>query len=156
MDMNPTSSHRHLLIIAHGSRRQASNDEVRQLAARVRDLHSSSFQHVEVAFLELAEPSIAEGLSRCVVQGASEIVAFPYFLAAGTHVTQDIPEAIASFRDLYPHIQVHLTRHLGAAEMLAGTVLDIALVDMPRGAPKSGQNANPNANPNATPAMLNA
>ena len=51
----------HLLIIAHGSRREASNDEVRRLADRVRALCAPGIADVEVAFLELAEPSIAEG-----------------------------------------------------------------------------------------------
>ncbi|OYZ55778.1 MAG: hypothetical protein B7Y21_13875 [Hydrogenophilales bacterium 16-61-112] len=86
-----------LLIIAHGSRRGASNDEVRQLADQVRAQPHHAYDHIGAAFLELAEPSIQEGLAALVAQGATDIIAFPYFLAAGTHVAQDIPEAIAEF-----------------------------------------------------------
>jgi sirohydrochlorin ferrochelatase len=120
---------RHLLIVAHGSRRAASNDEVRELAARVADLRSPGIDRVETAFLELAEPDIPTGLARCVDQGAKEIVVFPYFLAAGTHVAQDIPEAVAAFRDRHPDIQVRLARHVGAARGMAHTVLDAASHD---------------------------
>ena len=74
-----------LLIIAHGSRRAASNDEVRALAAAVRTQPGQAYAHVDAAFLELAEPSIATGLAELAAKGATEIVAFPYFLAAGTH-----------------------------------------------------------------------
>lgn len=117
----------HLLIIAHGSRREASNDEVRRLAGRVRDLCAPGLDHVEVAFLELAEPSIPEGLTRCVAQGAREIVVFPYFLAAGTHVALDIPEAIGAFELEHPDMRIRLTPHLGASDALPHAILSVAL-----------------------------
>ena len=117
---------RHLLIIAHGSRRQASNEEVRALAERVRALRDPGIEHVEVAFLELAEPSIPEGLGNCVSAGAREIIVFPYFLPAGTHVANDIPHALEVFRDQHPAIRLRLASHLGASTALPLTVLDVA------------------------------
>lgn len=117
---------RHLLIIAHGSRRAASNDEVRELAERVRDLRSPGIDHVEAAFLELAEPSIPDAMARCVALGAREIVVFPYFLAAGTHVAEDIPEAVEAFCERHPQVHVRLARHLGAVAGMPRTILDAA------------------------------
>lgn len=114
-----------LLIIAHGSRRQASNDEVRELAARLRASQPAKFTDVREAFLELAEPSIPDALADCVSLGAEEIVVFPYFLAAGTHVATDIPEEIATFRNKYPNIRLTLTPHLGAAPALTQTILNM-------------------------------
>lgn len=116
-----------LLIVAHGSRRQASNDEVRALARQIAHARHPAIADVEVAFLELAEPSIAEGLARCVAKGAKEIVVFPYFLAAGTHVTYDIPEEIAAFRASQPQVKISLTPHLGAAPALSQAILDLAV-----------------------------
>lgn len=112
-----------LLIVAHGSRRQASNDEVRVLANRLSAVHHEGIGDVEVAFLELAEPSIADGLANCVNKGAREIVVFPYFLAAGTHVAADIPEEIEAFRAQHPHVSISVTPHLGAAADLPFTIL---------------------------------
>lgn len=117
----------HLLIVAHGSRREASNDEVRRLADRVRARCGPGVAGVEVAFLELAAPSIPEGLARCLAKGAQEIVVFPYFLAAGTHVALDIPEAVSAFELDHPHIRVRLTPHLGASEVLPQAILAVAL-----------------------------
>jgi sirohydrochlorin ferrochelatase len=119
-------AHRHLLIVAHGSRRAASNDEVRDLAERVRDLRSPGIDHVEAAFLELAEPSIPDGLARCVALGAREIIVFPYFLAEGTHVAVDIPEAVESFRTEHPDVTLRLTRHLGASDAMPGAIMAVA------------------------------
>jgi len=115
-----------LLIIAHGSRRAASNDEVRQLAERVRAQAGQAYDQIETAFLELAEPSIPEGLAALAAQGATDIVAFPYFLAAGTHVAQDIPEAIAEFSAAHPQVTVRLTPHLGASATLPDAILGVA------------------------------
>lgn len=119
-------SQRHLLIVAHGSRRQASNDEVRALGERVREMRAPGIDRVEVAFLELADPGIPEGLARCATEGAAEIIVFPYFLAAGTHVASDIPEALDAFRERHPDIKVRLASHLGASPALAKTILDVA------------------------------
>lgn len=115
-----------LLIIAHGSRRAASNDEVRQLAEAVRTQPEQAYDHIETAFLELAEPSIQVGLAALVAKGATEVVAFPYFLAAGTHVTQDIPEVIAEFTSTHPTVKVRLTPHLGASGALPAAILKVA------------------------------
>jgi sirohydrochlorin ferrochelatase len=121
-----TMTKKHLLLIAHGSRRQASNDEVRQLAEQVAAQRGQDIDAVEVAFLELAEPSIPEGLARCVANSATEIVVFPYFLAAGTHVVSDIPEAIEAFRAEHPGVRVRLTPHLGASDALPAAILAVA------------------------------
>lgn len=115
-----------LLLVAHGSRRQASNDEVRALAERMRSAHHPHIADVQVAFLELAEPSIPDALADCVSLGAGEIIVFPYFLAAGTHVSVDIPEEIATFKNKYPHVQVTLTPHLGASPTLGQTILEMS------------------------------
>ena len=75
----------------------------------MRALPGQAYAHVDTAFLELAEPSIPAGLAALAAQGATEIVAFPYFLAAGTHMAQDIPDAIAEFGAVHPAATVRLT-----------------------------------------------
>ncbi len=115
-----------LLIVAHGSRRQASNDEVRQLGEQVARQCGVGIDMVQVAFLELAEPDIPQALQQCLGMGAAEIIVFPYFLAAGTHVANDIPEIIGRFRASHPDIAVRLTPHLGASSRLPRSILDMA------------------------------
>jgi len=117
---------RHLLIVAHGSRRRESNEEVKHLARRVAELRGAAFDHVEAAFLELADPDIATGLARCVEAGALEIVIFPYFLAAGLHVAEDLPTQAARFSETHPEVSIYLAPHLGQAHTLPSLILATA------------------------------
>lgn len=114
-----------LLIVAHGSRRESSNLEVQALAARLRDEPGSGFDDVLAAFLEVAAPSIPEGLELCRLRGAREIVVFPHFLAAGRHVIDDIPAAVEAFCHHYPDIAVTVTAHLGESDLLPRAILRV-------------------------------
>ncbi|MGW8247895.1 MAG: sirohydrochlorin chelatase [Acidiferrobacterales bacterium] len=114
-----------LLIVAHGSRREASNQEVRELSRRLAELQNE-FDFVDSAFLEIAEPSIPAGLERCIEQGAQEVVVLPHFLAAGRHVIEDIPAELASIETRYPHVSFRITPHLGASGLMLNAMLDLA------------------------------
>lgn len=113
-----------LILIAHGSRRAESNAEVRALAAQLSGL-TQSFDSVTCAFLELAEPSIPDGIEACVQQGAKEIVILPYFLSAGRHVAEDIPALVQPKQAQYPQVKVKLLPYLGAAEALPALLISL-------------------------------
>ncbi|BAZ94492.1 hypothetical protein TspCOW1_05420 [Thiohalobacter sp. COW1] len=115
-----------LLIVAHGSRRTASNDEVRELTARIRELAGARFAQVDCAFLELAEPSIPDGIECCVQNGADEVVVLPYFLSAGRHVISDIPGEVEGKQQQYPDVNIHIVPYLGSAESIPELMLQLA------------------------------
>lgn len=115
-----------LLLVAHGSRRAASNDEVRDLTRALAAQAGGRFDNVACAFLELADPSIPEGLEACIRQGARRVVVLPYFLAAGRHVVEDIPALVEPVRKRHPQVEIRIAPHLGAAEGLAGLLLSLA------------------------------
>ena len=104
-----------LLLVAHGSRREASNDEVRQLTQLLAKKSENKFQIIECAFLELAQPSIPSGVSMCVAQGAAVITVLPYFLSAGRHVSTDIPAELEKSQELHPNVCIKMAPYLGAA-----------------------------------------
>lgn len=113
---------RTMLVVAHGSRRAQSNDEVRALARRLHE-QTRDFDRVVCAFLELAEPSIPDGLRQAIAAGSQEVVVVPYFLSAGRHVVKDIPEEVATVRAEYPDIAIIIAPYLGAAPELADLLL---------------------------------
>lgn len=112
-----------LLLVAHGSRRPQSNDEVRALTAGLRVRAGAAYGSVACAFLELAEPSIPDGIEACVQAGASEVVVLPFFLSAGRHVAEDVPQLVQQKQRQYPHVSIDLVPYLGAAD----GILDLLL-----------------------------
>ena len=115
-----------LLLIAHGSRRQASNDEVRDLTESLKQQTDGAYSIVECAFLELAEPSIPDGVTACVEKGAETVTVLPYFLSAGRHVVTDIPEELQKARDKHPSIKVKTAPYLGSAEGISEILIDLS------------------------------
>lgn len=81
-----------VLLIAHGSRNSEANDAVIALAERLKVLLGTGL--VEAGFLELAKPSIPEGINILAAKGMEELVAYPFFLAMGVHIKKDVPRII--------------------------------------------------------------
>lgn len=116
---------RSLLLVAHGSRREASNAEVLALTSRLKAV-ARGFSDVRCAFLELTGPTMAEAVDATVEAGAREVVVLPYFLAAGSHVARDIPEIIAERRAAHPQVSFNVLPHLGATPALDAVLLAMA------------------------------
>jgi len=116
---------RALVVVAHGSRRASSNDEVRTLTDNLRP-HAKDFDHVGCAFLELAEPSIPDGIKAAISAGANEVVVLPYFLSAGRHVVEDIPGFVEQTRAEHPDVCIRIAPYLGTAADLPMTLLNLA------------------------------
>jgi sirohydrochlorin ferrochelatase len=114
---------RAILIIDHGSRRAEANDQLRYMAQLVEQLISDG-TIVQYAHMELATPTIAEGFAECVRRGAKEVVAVPYMLAPGRHVTWDIPTLVHTAATAYPFVACYVTRALGPDRKLAQLVLE--------------------------------
>lgn len=114
---------RALLVVAHGSRRSASNDEIRQLVERLKTNVMNDFDLIEAAFLELAEPSIPNGIELCIQAGAEEVVVFPYFLSAGRHVAEDIPAEVKIKQDQYDDVKIRIAGYLGIADGISDMIL---------------------------------
>ena len=115
-----------LLLVAHGSRRKQSNDEVVLLAGKLRNNCSQNYSIVNAAFLELAEVLIPDGIKQCVNEGASSIVILPYFLNSGRHVVEDIPNIVNNSKGKYPDIRISIAPHLGASSLMMDLLIDTA------------------------------
>lgn len=105
-----------LLLVSHGSRKEQSNAEVRCLSRKLAEQARPKFAFTQCAFLELATPSIPEGLEECIRRGATEIEVLPYFLATGRHVSEDIPMEIEKKRREHPNVRIRLRNHVGSAD----------------------------------------
>jgi sirohydrochlorin ferrochelatase len=115
-----------LVVAAHGSRREASNTEVRLLVQRLSESASGAFALIEAGFLELASPSIPEAITSCIEAGADRIVVVPYFLAAGRHVSEDIPRIVEAMSARHPQVIIHAADHIGASQAMPRLILEAA------------------------------
>ena len=75
------------------------------------------------AHMELAKPTIKDGLEWCIKRGATEIKVHPYMLAPGRHATEDIPRLVNESMSAYPNIKYEVTDPLGVDEALGNLIL---------------------------------
>ncbi len=111
-----------LLLIDHGSRRADANAQLEDMAARVRLLRPEAT--VAFAHMELAKPSIPEAMASLAAAGATEIVALPYFLSDGRHVSEDIPLLLREAAVRLRGVSVRCGPPLGPHDLLATLLLE--------------------------------
>lgn len=116
-----------LVLVAHGSRRQASNDEVRALSSTMAKEMANDYPIIEAGFLELAEPSIPDAIDCCIRQGATEVYVMPYFLSAGRHVQEDVPAEVDIARQKHKDIPMLTLTHIGGTPMMIDLIRDTVM-----------------------------
>ncbi len=103
---------------------EASPREAGSHGERARRAGSVSI--VGFAHMELATPSVSEGVTECVRRGATEIVAIPCMLSRGRHVEEDIPRLLVAATQAHEGVQLQLAPPLselpGFIEFLAQVV----------------------------------
>ena len=116
-----------LIILAHGSRREESNQEIRELAKKVKTQAGSNYDLIDYAYLEVVSPSLPESIENCINQGASKITVFPYFLNSGNHVKRDIPEMVKKAEEKYPDCSFKISACIGMIDDMPNLILQQAL-----------------------------
>jgi len=111
------------LFISHGSRFQKTHEEIVSFVDHLKRRSGTDF--IEYAFLDVAHPSILEGIDNCIQRGATEIVILLNFLNAGRHVDEDIPLIIDEARRRYPNMIFHTTDPVGQHEGMIPLFLDM-------------------------------
>jgi sirohydrochlorin cobaltochelatase len=109
-----------ILLVGHGSRESSGNDEILAFADLWRKRQPG--WAIEVCFIELAEVTLALGLSRAAARGGRVIVV-PLILNAAGHVKMDIPQAIDQARVSFPRVEFFYTPELTACDLLLKVML---------------------------------
>lgn len=113
-----------LLIVDHGSRLEAANRMLLDVADVVRAKRPDLIVHA--AHMELAEPSIPQGIAACVRDGATEVIVHPYMLSPGRHATRDIPRIVEEAADAHPGVRITVTAPLGVHARIGDVILERA------------------------------
>ncbi|AUG46220.1 ferredoxin [Haloarcula taiwanensis] len=111
-----------VLLVGHGSRREKSNEQVRDLAV---ELEGRLGLPVDAAFLELAEPAIDEAIAG-LAGAVSEVSVVHLSLFAASHVKNDVPLAVEQAREAHPELTINNGAHLGVHPALLDLLDDRA------------------------------
>ncbi|EIE19197.1 CbiX-domain-containing protein [Coccomyxa subellipsoidea C-169] len=115
---SPTADDVAVVLVDHGSKRAEANEMLEEFAT----LNLSSRQRVEIAHMELAEPSIGTAVSRCASEGFRKIVIAPYFLSRGRHITSDIPALVAEAQKAHPEVECVIAEPIGIDPLMAQVI----------------------------------
>lgn len=110
-----------VILVDHGSKRDEANAMLEDVAQLFRG--TTGARIVEIAHMELAEPTIAQAFARCIAQGAKRIVVHPYFLAPGRHSTSDIPRMVAEAAASHPGVGYSVTAPIGLDPRMTEIIL---------------------------------
>ncbi|MGM7634998.1 sirohydrochlorin chelatase [Bacillus sp. Hm123] len=111
-----------VLYICHGSRVKKGREEALAFIEQSKPLIDIPIQ--EACFLELAEPTMEQGFARCVMQGATEIIVFPFLLLAAGHAKKDIPLELNRIQTQFPQVRIHYADPLGVHEAIVDILIE--------------------------------
>ncbi len=69
-------------------------------------------------------PDIPAAISALVVAGATDVVALPYFLHTGNHVTDDLPGLLEAAQAQYPAVRFAMSDYLGHDPLITEVLRD--------------------------------
>lgn len=109
-----------VLIAGHGSRRERSNEQVRDVAATLEERIEPC---VETGYIELAEPLLPEAIDE-LAREVDELTVVPLALFAAGHVKNDIPLVIQQARATHDDLVVHGGAPVGVAPRIVDLLDD--------------------------------
>lgn len=111
-----------VMVLAHGSKREEANEEIRSL---VREIQLSDSQGVyQVAFMQFGYPDIGKAVNELAAVGVEKIIVMPYFLVTGNHISIDIPDELEVQKQAHPGLEFVIAKHLNGHPGMIAVVKD--------------------------------
>lgn len=111
-----------VLYVSHGSRVEEARKEAESFLHKVHE--HVDVELGEVCFLELAKPTIGEGVERLVKAGATKIAVIPVLLLRAGHYYKDVPQEIEKAKQKFPFIEVSYGEPLGVQDRIVDVLVD--------------------------------
>jgi sirohydrochlorin cobaltochelatase len=108
-----------VLVVGRGSTDPDANADVVKTARLLWE--GRDYPLAETAFVSLARPGVAEGLERCRLLGARQIVVARYFLFPGV-LPDRVAEQAAAYAAAHPELDIRYTDVLGDCDEIAALV----------------------------------
>jgi sirohydrochlorin cobaltochelatase len=111
-----------IILFGHGARDARWREPFDRLASLWRKQHAGVF--VELAFLEMMQPSLEEAVSSLVAQGASQITVVPVFFGQGGHLRNDFPVLLTACQEKFPGVTLSATPAVGEDLAVLQAIVD--------------------------------
>jgi sirohydrochlorin cobaltochelatase len=119
-----------LVLFAHGARDAQWSEPFRAMqktvAARRSDLT------VELAFLEIMQPALADCVAGLAQAGHGRIVIAPLFLAQGGHLKKDLPRLLKELSARHPSADISVLPPIGEVTELLDAISEWLVNSAPR------------------------
>ena len=113
-----------IVLFGHGARDVRWHEPFDRLKEKWVAQHSNIV--VELAFLEMMEPSLEEAVGSLVSQGAKEITVLPVFFGQGGHLRNDFPVLLAACSEKFPEITLSATPAVGEDDAVLQSIIEYA------------------------------
>lgn len=114
-----------LILFGHGARDARWREPFDRLASLWKAQHPDTL--VELAFLELMEPSLEQAITSLVNAGAQAIIVVPVFFGQGGHLRNDFPLLLAACKEKFPDIMISATPAVGEDKAVLQAIVDFGV-----------------------------
>ena len=124
MTMNAEAKARAIILFGHGARDARWREPFDRLAALWKAQHHDVL--VELAFLELMQPSLEEAIASHVASGATKVIVVPVFFGQGGHLRNDFPLLFSACQEKFPDIQLSVTPAVGEDKSVLQAIIEFS------------------------------
>lgn len=111
-----------LVLFAHGARDPQWAEPFHNIRRLLVERRPGAV--VELAFLEIMQPSLAEAIARLAGAGHQRIVVAPLFMAQGGHLKQDVPRILDAIRAEHRGCNITLLPAIGEVGAILDAIAD--------------------------------
>jgi len=114
-----------IILFGHGARDSRWREPFDRLADLWRQQHTGT--PVELAFLEMMQPSLEEAVATLSTQGATQITVVPVFFGQGGHLRNDFPVLLDACRAKFPAVTLSATPAVGEDLAVLQAIVDFGV-----------------------------
>ena len=111
-----------IILFGHGARDARWREPFDQLLGLWRAQHPDV--QVELAFLELMQPTLEGAVNTLQLKGATQVTVVPVFFGQGGHLRNDFPALLEVCREKFPHIELSATSAVGEDLTVLQAIVD--------------------------------
>ena len=111
-----------IILFGHGARDSRWREPFDRLVTLWHEQHPVT--PVELAFLEMMQPSLEDAVSALSAKGATEITVVPVFFGQGGHLRNDFPVLLEECRGKFPDVTLSATPAVGEDLAVLQAIVD--------------------------------